>query len=50
MASINLEQLLLPSNLPMALCPRGAWEKFQKHQTQGGSFALDILEGGGYIR
>jgi hypothetical protein len=30
--SINIQQLFLPSNLPLALCPRGAREKLQKHQ------------------
>jgi hypothetical protein len=47
-SSINIDQPLLPSNLPMALCPRGAREKFKKHQIYGGGFALDFLGGGGY--
>jgi hypothetical protein len=49
-SSINIYPPLLPSNLPMALCPRGAREKLQNTKSRGEGFALDFLGGGGYIR
>jgi hypothetical protein len=43
-SSINIDQPLLPSNLPMALCPRGAREKLKNTKSRGKVLLLIFLE------